>query len=233
MIVESYTKLTSTGHKKRAIRMRCDVCGVIFERDVNVKKWSESVRHRCSIKCFAQDSMKGGKAWAQRRKSCLELYGVPSVVQIPEYLQRGCQKAQSEAAYKKRKETRAKNMLDTLYVKSRGMRLQRSKPEIECINMLSSSFGHIDIQKCVKHDNGFWFIDGYFPEVGLYVEFDGVYWHSTRDSQEKTTAQDTWFQAQGLPLLRITDTEWKTDKEACMNRCKILIDSLRQSTDRK
>jgi len=210
------------GHGKRpkkAVRLKCDCCGNDFVKDVNVKRWSESTNHRCSVSCFAKDSCVGGVVWEKRRQTCIETYGVPSVVSKPESLATAATKNWTDDCRKRRNETRKKNWDKNSVKLSRGLTIVRSREEIECMEVLSKHLG-----KCIpqKYMNG-WFIDGFFPETNIYVQYDGTFWHSHSGRKEKDAEQDVWFAEQCKTLVRITDLQWKSDMETCIAKCLAVI----------
>lgn len=197
---------------KRVAVMLCDVCGNEFSRNVNVKKWREAKRHRCSLECFGRDGETGGTAYQQRRNTCLERYGVPSVV--TRFASESGRKAHSPELEEQRWEKIRAGWRDGAKSLRRGLSLVRSRAEIRCLDTLAESLGPYVSQ---KHVNG-WFIDGFFPRSGLYVQFDGTYWHSRPERVKRDTLENEWFAEHGLKLVRITDQEWKRDPDGCLSR---------------
>lgn len=201
---------------KKVAVLECDVCSMRFERSVNVKKWLTAARHRCSPECFRLDSKKGGAAYEQRKNTCLEKYGVASVVAF--HASSSGKKAHTEEIEKRRwkkiREAWQKNSVR----RSRGLELTRSKAELEFIHVCTSILGPCVPQKYV---NG-WFIDAYFAERDLYVQFDGVYWHSSPKIFNRDEAQNAWFKANNLKLERVTDLEWRKNPERVLTRLFIV-----------
>lgn len=101
----------------------------------------------------------------------------------------------------------------------------KSGPEDRLYEALITKFPTTQRQ---AHING-WSIDFYIPEINIYVQLDGVYWHglnrpieliqaslNPRDKVILTTIerdkrQNLWFKEQGIKLLRFTDKQSTTD----------------------
>lgn len=119
-----------------------------------------------------------------------------------------------------------------------------SKGEIEFFELLKSKWSKTKhgywIPKSITSSKSNWNVDFYIPEMDVYVQFDGVYWHgldrpinvimesqSLRDQiiYKKyllDKEQDVWFQKQEKCLVRITDIQFKEDPELCIQivECK-------------
>ena len=77
-----------------------------------------------------------------------------------------------------------------------------------------------DVERAVRINNRS--IDFYIKSIDTYIQFDGIYWHAldkpleeikTNEPQRykwylKDRAQDEWFAANKLKLVRITDKEF-------------------------
>lgn len=61
----------------------------------------------------------------------------------------------------------------------------------------------------------FW-IDIAFPSVKLAIECDGDYWHGNKRQQAKDRQKDHYLRRRGWHVLRITETEIKTDIDECV-----------------
>ncbi len=59
---------------------------------------------------------------------------------------------------------------------------------------------------------GPWELDCYWPEYQLVVELDGRPYHSVINEIERDHRKNTWLQAHGIRILRVTDNRWKHDK---------------------
>ncbi len=59
---------------------------------------------------------------------------------------------------------------------------------------------------------GPWEIDCYWPEPGLALELDGRPYHTVVEDIERDRRKDTWLQASGKRILRVTDSRFKRDK---------------------
>lgn len=206
MVLREFAITTNvrTRQTKQAIEMICDVCGTTFIRAVNVRKWRNSPNHRCSIKCFGQDCSEGGYAYKNRRNTCMRKYGVPSVVVQPSVLAHNAIASKRPEVIKKKLTAYYERRKETAWVLKRGLTLCRSRGEIACLDLLSTFMGPVIPQKYI---NGWW-IDGYFSEVGVWVQYDGAYWH--RKTKLRDDEQDAWFKANGKVLLRITDKEYNS-----------------------
>ena len=59
---------------------------------------------------------------------------------------------------------------------------------------------------------GRWEIDCYWPDHELALELDGRPYHTVIDDIERDRRKDTWLQANGKHILRVTDSRFKRDK---------------------
>lgn len=61
----------------------------------------------------------------------------------------------------------------------------------------------------------FW-IDIAFPSVKLAIECDGDYWHGNKRQQSKDRQKDHYLRRRGWHVLRLTETEIKTNIDECV-----------------
>lgn len=145
---------------------------------------------------------------AKRIETCKSRYGVESAFQ----LQNTRERCNSPSACQKRHDTMKKN----------GS-YNHSCSEDRFYEALCQRFGATDVERQVAIDGTRWAIDFLIVSKGVYVQFDGAYWHglrspiaelrasmSERDAAlvhkwDTDRAQDAWFQAQQKRLVRITD----------------------------
>ncbi len=73
----------------------------------------------------------------------------------------------------------------------------------------------------------FW-IDIAFPSVKLAIECDGDYWHGNKRQQAKDRQKDGYLRRRGWHVLRITETQIKTDIDECVAKVATFLSS--QST---
>jgi hypothetical protein len=59
---------------------------------------------------------------------------------------------------------------------------------------------------------GPWEIDCYWPDQRLALELDGRPYHTVVDEIERDNRKNTWLQANGKLILRVTDSRFKRDK---------------------
>ncbi len=115
--------------------------------------------------------------------------------------------------------------------KKRNKSYNCSKVEDVFYAELCKTFMGVDRQVLL---NG-WDIDFYVKDINVYIQFDGVYWHGLdrhidlieksakpRDIQIlktyiKDREQDTWCLENHIALIRITDKQFKTEKDYVQN----------------
>ena len=66
-------------------------------------------------------------------------------------------------------------------------------------------------------------IDFAFPQSGLAVEADGIYWHSQPDCQERDARKDADLQSQGWTVLRFTGDEIRESPQRCVDEIVKLL----------
>lgn len=198
---------------KTFLVLECDQCKKIFEQGNNVKLIRSKPRHYCNLDCHKLAMKSGGVADASRKKTCREKYGVNYLINHPHMLERAARAGQTESAWKKRRATRDKAMKDLSVQLKRGLILYRSRAEVAFLDALSKRF-NVSVHP-QKYVNGRW-IDGYVEAWDLYIQFDGVYWHSFPDRQRVDDEQNEWFRTNGKKLIRISDRDWAADPEKCL-----------------
>ncbi|HEX3616247.1 MAG TPA: type IV toxin-antitoxin system AbiEi family antitoxin domain-containing protein [Solirubrobacteraceae bacterium] len=70
---------------------------------------------------------------------------------------------------------------------------------------------------------GPWEIDCYWPEQGLALELDGRPYHTVVDDIERDNRKNTWLQASGKLILRVTDSRFKRDKPGVYRDLKAML----------
>jgi hypothetical protein len=70
---------------------------------------------------------------------------------------------------------------------------------------------------------GPWEIDCYWPEQALALELDGRPYHTVVDEIERDNRKNTWLQANGKLILRVTDSRFKRDKPGVYRDLKALF----------
>lgn len=195
--------------------LRCDVCGKERRDHRNVRLVSSKPRHYCDLTCHRIAMQSGNVADEARRSTCKETYGHDYALARPESLARASEAGKALTAKQKRWDTRRRNLQSLAIQLSRGLTLCRSRSEVEFLDALAMKLN--TTYQPQAYANG-WFIDGYFSSHDAWIQFDGVYWHSSPGAQAKDRAQDEWFALQGMRLLRITDVEWKRDRAAAVER---------------
>lgn len=115
-----------------------------------------------------------------------------------------------------------------------------SKGELRLLELLKQFFHTIKhgvwFHKSTTGAPTSWNIDFYIPEINTYVQFDGVYWHGLDRPIElicelqtsrnkaiynnwvKDRLQDEWFLKTNKRLIRITDLEFKSSPDMCLNK---------------
>jgi len=139
---------------------------------------------------------------------------------------------------KEEKDARFDKQIKTLI--KNGNACKRSSLEIKLYSMILESCPQAQhsvwIHKSKTGRDKSWNIDIYIPDIDTYVQFDGMYWHgldrsieviaNSNSSRDKIIhgkwiedrAQDDWFKSQGKRLIRILESEFKNDQEACVSR---------------
>jgi len=218
--VSEYKRIPSDGKIKQKLYLilKCDQCGKQFEQGNNVRLIKARPRHYCGFDCHTLAMKAGGVADLSRKHTCKEKYGSDYYLLTKESLNKASIACKTPDVMFKRNVTRSRNMQKNSIQLSRGLTINRSKIEIEFFDRLRD---HLQLEiVCPKYVNG-WFIDGYVPALSLWVQFDGVYWHSKPSAIKRDLKQDEWFAESSKKLLRITDTEWRRDPETCLKLFKL------------
>ena len=66
-------------------------------------------------------------------------------------------------------------------------------------------------------------LDIFIPALNLGIEFDGTYWHSFEDAQERDTIKTKLCEEKGIRLIRIKEKDWDTHKEKVKEEIKKYI----------
>ena len=66
-------------------------------------------------------------------------------------------------------------------------------------------------------------LDIYLPSLNLAIEFDGTYWHSSKEAQEKDETKNQLCEQKGITLLRIKESEWDTDRNLVESKISAII----------
>lgn len=74
--------------------------------------------------------------------------------------------------------------------------------------------------------NGF-VVDFFFPDVGVAVEYDGVYWHSLPSVIKRDTMKNASIKRAGFDMLRICSTEFFSDPTAVISKIKQKVGNTR------
>lgn len=225
---------------KRLIVFKCDVCNTEFTRKYSSHYLNRVMTsfHFCSTQCSGDARRKGGelmlkihgnrdhKEWHRNlQETLLARHGVTNPGQMNDHTKKVRSTLRerygehvtcammipgiSQQACKKRHETMKRNGSYT-----------RSSPEDRLYEKLVERFPRTERQKIV---NDRWPIDFYVPELDVYVQVDGVYWHGLDRSIEEIKASNTkrdqtilgkiecderqnqWFKEHNLVLWRFTD----------------------------
>lgn len=70
---------------------------------------------------------------------------------------------------------------------------------------------------------GPWEIDCYWPAYSLALELDGRPYHTVIDEIERDNRKNTWLQANGKRILRVTDSRFKRDKPGVYRDLKAML----------
>jgi hypothetical protein len=70
---------------------------------------------------------------------------------------------------------------------------------------------------------GPWEIDCYWPESALALELDGRPYHTVVEEIERDNRKNTWLQANGKLILRVTDSRFRRDKPGVYRDLKAML----------
>lgn len=195
------------GRKKSFLLLKCDLCGIEFERGTgNLSALRKRPRHFCTSTCHKESMKSGGKSDESRKSTCRQKYGVDYYINLFEVASRASKMGHTPEHEERRKIQNKKNMEDYSIRLRRGLTLCRSKAEIDFLAKLACELE--DVLLYQEYINGWW-IDAYSPKYDCWIQFDGEYWHSRPKNVERDTHQNEWFKASGLRLVRITDKQAK------------------------
>jgi hypothetical protein len=91
-----------------------------------------------------------------------------------------------------------------------------SSYEIELAEYIKKEALHLEIKTTYRKMKGVWEIDILAESVGLAIEFDGLYWHSSAFKKDNYHLNKTNRVAEaGFRLLHIFEDEWRDNKEIC------------------
>jgi len=79
-----------------------------------------------------------------------------------------------------------------------------TKPELKCIEFLTTNNIKYEHQYPIHTKNGSWLYDFLLPEMNLLVEIDGEFWHSTKQAIVRDEIKNTVARNLNLPVVRIS-----------------------------
>jgi very-short-patch-repair endonuclease len=79
-----------------------------------------------------------------------------------------------------------------------------TKPEKQFIEFLTNQNIKFEHQFPMYTDNGSWLYDFYLPTLNLFVEIDGEFWHSTKQSICRDEIKNNIAKKNGITVARIT-----------------------------
>lgn len=183
------------------------------------QKYLQAIRTRYAV----QNPSQSPEVKRQKEQTSLDHFGVPYPSQRPEARLRFSRLARTPAFQAKRHATLMRNGV---------FKRQASRGEDEVFAALVQAFPQT--QRHVRVHR--WNIDFFIPELGLYVNYNGVYWHgrylsdadlraaSTRQSKvilgtkQRDQERETWFREQGLQLEIIWEDEREEAVAGLLNR---------------
>lgn len=151
--------------------------------------------------------------WMKEKKksTCLKKYGVDSFSKTDKFKQ---SVDWAEVARK------------GLATRSRQGNVNISKIEIKFHQFLLQNFGKVDTQVPIRE----WNLDFYLPELEIYIQFDGNYWHgldvtveqlqvkntkiskSIIKTKERDLIREQWFLENKIKLVRVVEKDFKDKK---------------------
>ena len=63
-------------------------------------------------------------------------------------------------------------------------------------------------------------LDIYLPSLSLGIEFDGDYWHSLKNVQERDATKTKLCEEKGIKLLRIREEDWDNNRQSVKEKIK-------------
>lgn len=202
----------------------------------------ESTKEKSRRTCLERFGELNGYQSPESKRAIREKYGVNNVMQSPLVKQKfrqtmvkryGVPYSMQCADIKKKydQETMKRKRHETM---KRNQSYSKSSIEDEFFNELCARYEKHDVNRQVEV-NG-WSIDFYIKSIDTYIQFDGVYWHGLdrpieriveyRTPQEKAIhktylrdqEQVQWFADNGLRLVRITDSQFKSNPIDCLQQ---------------
>jgi hypothetical protein len=120
--------------------------------------------------------------------------------------------------------------LDTHFGKYKSV----SAPETEIRNFVKNLFYSAKSIRYANKNKDLPFkrleIDVFIKELNKGIEFDGTYWHSVEGLKKSHPAwpievlenyeniKDNFFNSQGIEILHIKESDWRKDKNNCLNQ---------------
>lgn len=232
---------------KRICVLECNNCGNSFEKRWTNEEFSSRELHFCSSDCRVVSTRKSGilgKKTAEKflakfgsaaifssqyfkekaKETLVEKYGVENVLLLPEIRKIAMERAWSPAAKNKRFLTNQSKFGTNMSI----VGLHVSKPELHFKKLLLMHY----IVESQTPVNG-WPIDLYLPQLDLYIQIDGDYWHGKNIDNLRAEGrrynkiirqiwrdkeQNIFFKQNNLRLIRISDKE--------VNKCKSAFDAV-------
>ena len=187
--------------KKSTIEKQCERCGNIFQ--IKPTNKNENNRKFCSKKC-AYDTVIRGRfikensgRWKERLKKKCQYCGSEFLVQ------------QNNKKDIKRKfcsfECSLKNFKDTSI-------------EIKIENVLKKYTNYVKQFKFNK-----FYIDFAIPEKKIFIECDGIYWHSKPEAIKRDDIKNKLAISFGWNLLRFSDIDINNDIKSCEQKIKEVL----------
>lgn len=167
-------------------------------------------RHNNIIKYGVDNVAKLSLTISKMHQTNIERYGAKSPLKHPAVYQR----VDWASAVRKNHEAMKRN----------GS-YRKSKAEDRMYDLLVQNFGVTNVERQAKPDGTNWPIDFYVRSINTWIQVDGVYWHGLDRPLEEhlksgsprsvsiigkwhvDRAQDTWFAAHGMRLIRVTDEQ--------------------------
>jgi very-short-patch-repair endonuclease len=209
---------------KTFLKLKCDKCGVEFERDFNVKIIRETPRHYCCFECHHAEMKRGGVADTARKETCQERYGSDYYLTQHDFAVEMSRRGNSPEARERAVASMQTRWNDNAKVFSHGLTIPRSNSELEFLHMLSVKLGRELVSQ--KYINKRW-VDVYDPVKDAYIEFDGEYWHNlTNERKTRDNEQTTWFALNQKHFLRVSETRWRRDKNVVLDEVAHWIEQL-------
>lgn len=237
MIINVEERFFRKTRKRTVYVCECDVCHVQFELTPGRIKRNQRYQI-CGRACQNKAQRKGGLLDELKKEICLANWGVDNIAKSDHYKKTatntiitryGSIDAFNQIIHEKRTQTNllkygVENALQrpeiiakqkaTMIAK--GSKRFQSRLERQVGELLRSTFKDVQTQRWVNGSP----IDFYLPEHDLYIQVDGEFYHGLTErarqyafvkvNYDRDRAQDAWFQANGLKLLRLSEATCKT-----------------------